>query len=232
MTSSPTGPLHPASDLLGAEAWIFDLDNTLYHHSANLFADIDRRMKRFIAELLDLPEDDAFRLQKAYFREFGTTLRGLMNRHGVEPQRFLDFVHDIDLSVIGPDRALDSALAALPGRKIVFTNADAAHAERILNRLDIRERFEAIYDIFATDFVPKPDPEIYRDLVEAYGLRPAACIMVEDIARNLIPAEALGMTTVWIDTGSEFGRDASAGGHIHYRIDHLSGWLAELTGAA
>ncbi len=231
MIPAPGSPYRTARDLRSAAAWVFDLDNTLYHHSANLFAAIDLRMKRFIAELLGLPEDAAFRVQKQYFRDFGTSLRGLMTLHRVDPHRFLDYVHDIDLSAIRPDARLDAALAGLPGRKIVFTNADRAHADRVMARLGVAQHFEAVFDIFSADFVPKPDPAIYRRLVDLHGLDPTTCVMVEDMAKNLVPAHALGMTTVWVDTGSDFGRHGHDPAVVHHATDNLSAWLAGVAAA-
>ncbi|WP_046022818.1 pyrimidine 5'-nucleotidase [Magnetospira sp. QH-2] len=219
-------PLPYPHGLREAGCWVFDLDNTLYHHSAKLFDQIDVLMKAYIARLLDLPEDQAFKVQKQYFRDYGTTLRGLMNRHHIDPHDFLDFVHDIDLSVIDRDTRLEKALAALPGRKIIFTNADEPHADRVMARLGIRDQFEAVFDIFAADFVPKPAPEVYDALIRRHGIAPTDTVMVEDMARNLIPAHALGMTTLWIDTGSDFGRDGHHEDHIHHATDDLSAWLA------
>ncbi|GAB6052804.1 pyrimidine 5'-nucleotidase [Magnetospira thiophila] len=230
--SSKPAPLAYPHGLRDAAVWVFDLDNTLYHHSACLFDQIDVLMKAYIARLLDLPEDEAFKVQKQYFRDYGTSLRGLMNRHHIDPHDFLDFVHDIDLSVIGPDPRLGRALAALPGRKIIFTNADEAHAARILDRLGIGDHFEAVFDIFAADFVPKPDPAIYDALIRRHGISPTRAVMVEDMARNLIPAHALGMTTLWIDTGSDFGRDGHHPDYIHHATDDLSAWLAAMVGDA
>ncbi len=223
-------PLQTNADLRAATVWVFDLDNTLYHHSANLFAAIDLRMKRFIADFLGLSEDAAFKIQKQYFREFGTSLRGLMTLHGLDPKRFLDYVHNIDLSAIAPDPRLDSALDRLPGRKIVFTNADRPHAERVMDRLGVARRFDAVFDIFQADFTPKPDPAVYDRLVADLAIDSARCVMVEDMAKNLTPAHALGMTTVWVDTGSDFGRHGHNPGHVHYTTDNLSEWLAGVAG--
>ena len=116
------------------ETWIFDLDNTLYCGTHGLFEQIDARMKAYLATYLDVDEDEAYRVQKTYFREYGTTLRGMMINHAMDPGPYLDFVHDVDISAIAPAPALDAALARLSGRKIVFTNSDLAHSERVLNR--------------------------------------------------------------------------------------------------
>jgi len=211
-----------------AEAWVFDLDNTLYPVSSRLFDQIDARMKAFIADLLNMPPNEAHRLQKKYFREFGTTLSGLMRRHHVQPEEYLAFVHDIDLGVIAPDPVLTAALDRIDGRKIVFTNATEAHARRVLARLGIEDRFEAVFDIARADYVPKPEAAVYERLIEAYGLDAGRTVMIEDMARNLRPAAELGMTTVWVDTGSDWGAEDSEGEHIHHVTDDLAGWLSEV----
>ncbi|MHA1599175.1 MAG: pyrimidine 5'-nucleotidase [Alphaproteobacteria bacterium] len=211
-----------------AEAWIFDLDNTLYPVSSKLFEQIDARMKNFIADYLDLPLDAAHRLQKQYFRAYGTTLSGLMRCHDVSPQEYLAFVHDIDVGVIAPNPELGAALDGLSGRKIIFTNASEAHARRVLARLGIEDRFEAIFDIAWADYVPKPDAAIYRRIVEACTIDATATVMIEDMARNLKPAADLGMTTVWIDTGSDWGAEGAGDGHIHHVTDDLAAWLSNV----
>jgi putative hydrolase of the HAD superfamily len=213
-----------------AEAWVFDLDNTLYPAKSNLFSQVDRRMTRFIADFLGLDSESAYRLQKTYLREHGTTMRGLMDQHGMDPGPFLDFVHDIDLGPVMPDPILDEALARLKGRKIVFTNGPADHALRVMDRLAVAHHFEAVFDIVEADYVPKPEPRAYAALIRRHRLTPERTVMVEDMARNLRPAAALGMITVWIRAGGDAG-DADAAG-IDHVIDDLSAWLAELTGDA
>ncbi len=213
-----------------AEAWVFDLDNTLYAASTNLFSLIDRRMRAFIADFLDLDLDQARRVQKRYFREYGTTLRGLMERHGVEPRRFLDHVHDIDLSALAPAPELAAALARLEGRKFIFTNATAGHAERIMARLGVGDRFDSVFDIETAGYVPKPDPGTYRALVDRFALEPKKTVMIEDIARNLVPAAEMGMTTVWLRSDSPWGSEGADGDHVHYVADDLAGWLGRVAG--
>ncbi len=220
-----------AHALRQAEAWVFDLDNTLYPPSTNLFAQIDERMRAFIARFLDLDLDEAQRIQKHYFREYGTTLRGLMNRHGLDPGPFLDYVHAVDLSLVPPNPALGVALARLPGRKYIFTNASADHAGRITDRLGVTHHFDAVFDIADADYVPKPEPRIYEALVECHGLDPQKTVMIEDIARNLAPAAALGMTTVWLRNESPVGGQGAGGNHVHHVIDDLVAWLEDVVAA-
>ena len=211
--------------LHAAEAWIFDLDNTLYPARCNLFAQIDHRMGEYIARLLDTDYDSAKLLQKQYFRRHGTTMRGLMTEHGIDPGDFLAYVHDIDLSVIAPSAELDEALGRLPGRKLVFTNGSVPHAERVLARLGVARHFAAIFDIVASAYQPKPDPVPYRELCRRHAVEPARAIMVEDIARNLVPAHALGMTTVWVPGNDSWNSDAGDRSHIHHVVEDLAVWL-------
>lgn len=222
--AAPAGGLDPVA----VEAWIFDLDNTLYPASCNLFDQVDRRMGLFIRELLSLELNEARALQKRYFREHGTTLRGLMERHGVAPTAFLDFVHDVDFAVVPPAPRLDAALAALAGRKLVFTNATVHYAERVLGRIGIAHHFEAIFDIAAAGYRPKPDAGSYRALIARHGIDPARAVLVEDIARNLAPAARLGMTTVWIPNDKAWSADGAEADHVHHVADDLAGWLETL----
>lgn len=210
--------------------WIFDLDNTLYPASADLFGLIDQRMTAFIARLLGVSTDEAYQIQKDYFHGHGTTLAGLMSEHEVDPHEFLRFVHDIEMDVLREDRRLVDAIARLPGRKLVFTNGDEAYARRVLARLGLSESFEAIHDIHACAYVPKPDPRAYRAMAEALAIDPAESVFVEDMARNLKPAKAIGIITVWLDNGSEQGRGADTRDYVDYRITDLAAWLTEILG--
>lgn len=211
--------------LARADAWLFDLDNTLYPAACNLFAQVDVRIRDFVARFLDLPPEEAYTLQKHYFREHGTTMRGMMHDHGMDPGPFLDYVHDIDLSMVPASPRLDAALDRLPGRKIVFTNGSTGHAERVLDRLGVARHFEAVFDIVAADYTPKPDPSAYAALVRRLDLRPKATVMVEDLARNLVPAAAMGMTTVWVRCRPDDPLDEAAAPHVHHVIDDLETWL-------
>ena len=221
----------PKPALSEVETWVFDLDNTLYPARHNLFDLVDARIGAYIARLLGTDAVAARRLQKRYFRDYGTTLRGLMLRHGVIPEDFLAFVHAIPIERLPADPALDHALSRLGGRKVVFTNASAAHAERVLARLGIARHFDGIFDIVAAEYVPKPEPAAYRRLLARHRIVPERAVMVEDIARNLAPAADLGMTTVWVDGGHAWGAEGRDGPHIDHVIDDLTAWLGCLTGA-
>lgn len=205
------------------DCFLFDMDNTLYHPSAGLFAQIDRKMEAYVGRLLGLDRSAARAVQKRYFHEHGTTLRGLMLSHGVDPHDFLGEVHDIDFSVLSPDSRLRAALLALPGRRLVFTNGDAAYARRVLGALGIDDCFEAIFDIEASGWHPKPDPRAYQALLAAHGVDPARSLFAEDMAHNLMPAKALGMTTLWVNNGSERGDH----GHSPAFVDHETHDLAD-----
>lgn len=211
--------------------WIFDLDNTLYPARTNIAGQMDARITQYIADLLGLEWAEARTLQKKFFHEKGTTLAGLIADHGVDPHHYLDFVHDLEMDVLEHDAPLVAAIARLPGRKLIFTNADAPYATRVLARLGLSDSFEAIHDIHATNYVPKPDPQVYRGLCEAYDLDPAESLFVEDMARNLAPAKAIGMTTVWVNNGSEQGPGAH-NDFIDFTISDLAAWLHEVMEAA
>ena len=215
--------------LAGRATWIFDLDNTLYPPACNLFAQIDVRMGTFIGQLLGIDPVAARRVQKGYFMSHGTTLRGLMDHHGVQPEDFLGYVHDIDVSPVPANPRLERALARLDGRKLVFTNGSVDHAGRVLDRLGVADLIDDVFDIAAADYLPKPHDETYRRFVAHYGIDAGASVMVEDMARNLTPAARLGMTTVWLDTGSDWGRADLKTDHVHHVIDDLTDWLEGLT---
>lgn len=210
------------------DTWIFDLDNTLYPPSAELFPLIDARMGAFIARLLGCNLDAARLIQKQYFHDHGTTLAGLMQCHGVEPEAFLTDVHAIALDRIAPCERLAAQLAALPGRRIIFTNADADYAARVVARRGLDGLFDGICDIRATGYVPKPQRAAYDHLLSAFAIDPARSLFAEDMARNLTPAKALGMTTLWLDNGAESGHRDLDPGAVDHRAADLADWLETL----
>ncbi len=213
-----------------ADVWVFDLDNTLYPRDCNLFAQIDVKMKAFIGELLDVDLEEAHRIQKQYFRTHGTTLRGLMDNHGLAPEEFLDYVHDIDVTPVPPNPSLDDVLHRIDGRKVIFTNASVAHAENVLGRLGITHHFDGIFDIIAADYVPKPERSAYEVFVREHNVDPTRAVMLEDIARNLEPAHAMGMTTVWVRSEHDHSAMGADGDHVHHVIDDLVEWLESQVG--
>ena len=209
------------------DTWIFDLDNTLYPASADLFAQIDRRMTAFVGELLHLDPEAAYRVQKDYFLAHGTTLAGLMAEHRVDPHAFLDYVHDIEMDVLEENAPLAALIARLPGRKIVFTNGDKPYALKVLDRLGLGAAFEAVHDVHAMGLIPKPAASAYAGLCAAFGIEPARALFADDMARNLAPAKAIGMTTVWVDNGSEQAHGADRS-FVDYRTRDITEWLGDL----
>lgn len=199
----PTPP-PDTPDFRHVRCWIFDLDNTLYRADSDLFAQIDRRMQAFVMRFLKVDADQARRIQKAYYRDHGTTLSGLIKLHDADPEEFLAEVHDIDLAAIDMDTALIEAIAGLPGRRFVYTNGCRHHAERVLIRTGLTDFFEDIWDIRTTGFTPKPLTQSYERILAHSGVNPREAAMFEDISRNLVPAHALGMTTVWVKNDSHW----------------------------
>jgi len=210
--------------------WIFDLDNCLYPASTRLFDLIDARMGAYIERLLDCDPVEARRVQKAHFHEHGTTLAGLMKQHGVDPHDFLEDVHAIELDRIAGDERLARGLARLPGRKLVYTNGDAPYARRVLDALGIGDHFAELHDIHAADLRPKPDLHGYRLLLDRYGIDPAHGLMVDDMAQNLKPAKTLGLTTVWVDNGSERGNHGHHPDFVDHTIRDVGEWLDQILG--
>lgn len=230
---TPALPQSETPDFRHVDVWIFDLDNTLYPASSDLFAQIDARMRSFIAGLFGVDEDEARRIQKTYYREHGTTLNGLMTAHGLDPEPYLAYVHDIDLSVLAADPRLAAALQRLPGRRVIFTNGCRAHAERVAKRLGIFELFDAVADIRTARFSPKPDRAAYAHVLEAFAIDPRRAAMFEDIARNLAEPAALGMTTVLLANDSPWSRQGPAepparDTYVHYATADLADFLSTI----
>lgn len=217
------------------DEWVFDLDNTLYPAHTDLFAQVDVKIRDYVQRLLGSSPEEAQRLQKDYYRRYGTTLRGLMIEHGITPDGFLEYVHDIDHSVVEADPALGAAIARLPGRKFIMTNGTRKHAEAVAARLGITRHFTDIFDIVAADLLPKPHRETYDAFLAGAGIEPTRAAMFEDLARNLAAPHALGMATVLVvphgarevlrESWELEGRDES---HVDWVTDDLAGFLAGL----
>lgn len=219
--------------------WVFDLDNTLYPHHTNLFSQIDVRMTSYVSELLQLPRDEARKLQKELYLEYGTTMRGLMELHNIDPDDFLQKAHDIDYSWLVPDPSLGEAISALPGRKFIFTNGSRKHAENTARQLGILDHFDDIFDVIAADMMPKPAQETYDKFLGLHRVDAANAAMFEDLARNLIVPKALGMTTVLIvpnnfePTFSEiWERDGKDGDDVDFVTDNLAEFLTAISAEA
>ena len=209
--------------------WIFDLDNCLYPAGSRLFELIDQRMTAYVQRLVGCDPLEARRIQKGHFHEHGTTLAGLMASHDIDPHEFLAFVHDIDLARISADPHLVAAIDRLPGRKFVFTNGDADYAARVLDKLGLANLWDGLHDIHAMGYVPKPHPSAYQALCAGHGIDPERALFAEDMARNLAPAKALGMTTVWVDNGSEQADHRHDPSFIDFHIGDIGAWLTEIT---
>jgi putative hydrolase of the HAD superfamily len=208
--------------------WIFDLDNCLYPASTGLFALIDERMGAYIQRLLNCDAAEARRVQKDHFHTHGTTLAGLMRHHDVDPHHFLEDVHAIPLDCVRPDERLAEALGRLPGRRLVFTNGDAPYARRVLEAIGVHDRFHDLHDIHASSYRPKPDPHGYELLCERFGIDPRHAVLIDDMAQNLKPAKMLGMTTVWVDNGSERGSHGADESFIDLSITDVGEWLESI----
>jgi putative hydrolase of the HAD superfamily len=216
-------------------AWIFDLDNTLYPSECNLFAEVDQRMGDFISRYLGVPFEYARHLQKSYYRQFGTTLSGLMRVHKMDPAAFLDYVHDIDLSVVPHAPDLRREIERLPGRKLIFTNGSRRHAERVAEKIGILDLFEDICDIAANEYVPKPETEAFDRMVRRHGITPSGAAMFDDMPMNLEAPHNLGMTTVLVQSTymdhpvqQEMKRWTGLPKHIHHLTEDLRAFLAGL----
>jgi putative hydrolase of the HAD superfamily len=217
------------------ETWVFDLDNTLYPHHLNLWQQVDERIRDYIARYLKVTQEEAFRMQKDYYKRYGTSMRGLMTEHGMEPDDFLDFVHQIDHSPLTPNAALGTAIEHLHGRKLILTNGTRRHADAVLARLELDRHFDGVFDIVAAELEPKPSPQTYDRFLKVHGIDARKAAMFEDLARNLVVPHALGMTTVLVvpeHTREVFregweleGRDAP---HVDHVTDNLVGFLEGL----
>jgi putative hydrolase of the HAD superfamily len=217
------------------EAWVFDLDNTLYPHDVNLWHQVDERIRDYIMDFLKIGREEAFRLQKDYYRRYGTTMRGLMEEHGLQPDEFLEMVHQIDHSPLTPNPALGAAIAELPGRKLILTNGTRAHADAVMHRLQIAEHFDDIFDIRAADLEPKPRPKVYERFLARHNVDPNRAVIFEDLARNLEVPHALGMITVLVvpkGTGVVLREDWELAGrdapHVDHVTDDLTDFLREI----
>ena len=178
--------------------WVFDLDNTLYSPEEDIFSQIDKRMTEFIISKFNVNEEEAFNIQKKYFLEYGTTLSGLMKRENIDPDEFLEFVHDINLEILKPNIELSKIIKNLPGEKFIFTNGSKKHAENVLKQLEMSGIFDDIFDIKESNFIPKPNINAYLNFIDKTKIEPDVSIMFEDIGRNLEAAKKLGMKTVLI----------------------------------
>lgn len=209
------------------DVWVFDLDNTLYNPvRADLMPQMHLRMQEFIMAEFGVDAGEADRRRQFYFERYGTTLRGLMEHHGMSPERFLPYCHQLDLSGIVHDVALDAALTALPGRKVVYTNATQDHAAAVMDRLGVARHFDGVFDIADAGYHPKPALSSYDAFMRRHGIDPTRASMFEDTAKNLKPAHDLGMRTIWLKNPRPGAQpEPEDAGHIHHVADELSDFL-------
>ena len=207
------------ADLRHIEVWLFDIDDTLYPYDNGIMVEMRQRIADFLVTLTGKPEDEVKQIQRYWFETHGAALPGLLAEHDVTPRMFLDYVHDLPLNQLSHNAALDAALAALPGRRLIFTNGASSHAERVLDKLGIAERFEGIFHIESGDLIPKPHPSSFNRMIDAFGIAPETTCFFEDASRNLIHARALGMTTVLV------GPQDNSDPHIDYATPDLIAFL-------
>jgi putative hydrolase of the HAD superfamily len=209
------------------DTWIFDLDLTLYGPEANIMAQVRDRIALFVEKHFNIGSDEAHKIRHTYWKKYGTTLGGLMAEHKVDPNGYLDFVHDVDMDLLRPDADLRRQIISLPGRKLIFTNADAPYAERVLAARGLDNLFEDIFDIHRMQHVPKPAVESYDNLCAQLEINPARALFVEDSAHNLVPAKVLGMTTIWVNHGTE-AVSSDTEQYIDHEIADLNDWLSSI----
>jgi putative hydrolase of the HAD superfamily len=217
------------------ETWVFDLDNTLYPHHLNLWQQVDERIRTYVSNFLKVSKEEAFRVQKDYYKRYGTTMRGLMAEHGLEPDDYLEFVHEIDHSPLTPNPALGAALERLPGRKLILTNGTRKHAENVMRRLEVHHHFEDVFDIAAADLDPKPMPRVYERFLARHNVDPHKAAMFEDLARNLETPHAMGMATILVvpERQREVFREqwefeGRTAAHVDYVTENLVGFIEGL----
>lgn len=204
------------------DTWVFDLDNTLYPPSADLFGQMDKRFSAYVANLTGLASADALALCHQYWSTYGSTLMGLIEHHDVDPHHFLADVHDIDISHLSPCDHLIAGLQTLPGRKIVYTNGSNHHAKRVLAARGLTRLFDAVYGIEHADFSPKPTEAAFTKVFAKDGINPKASAMFEDEVRNLAVPHAMGMRTVHVHP------EPNDADHIHHHTDDLAAFLSQL----
>ena len=208
--------------------WIFDLDNTLYSGNTKVFDQIDKKMSKYISEKLNVNIKEAKKIQKKYFYEYNTTLNGMIKNHKINPNEFLEFVHDINIDFLQKDLMLGEEIKKLDGKKIIFTNGSRKHALNVTKKIGIDQYFDDIFDIIDSNLIPKPLMEPYKKLVEKHKIDPKLSVFVEDIARNLKPAYEMGMKTVWIENDEPWAKKFSDSEFIHYKTNNLSEFLKKI----
>ena len=215
-------------ELTEIKFWIFDLDNTLYSGQTKVFSEVDKKMSSFISEKFNVDLIEAKKIQKEYFYEYGTTLSGLMKKKNVDPNEFLEFVHNIDISWLPKDELLKNELIKIKEKKYIFSNGSHAHIENVTNQLGIDGLFDGAFDITDADFVPKPHLDPYKKLIKKFKIDPKKSILIEDIAHNLEQAKKLGMKTCWLENDETFAKKDAHKSYIDYKINNLPSFLQKI----
>jgi len=208
--------------------WIFDLDNTLYTGETKVFEQVDKKMSKYISKKLNISEIEAKKIQKNYFHEYNTTLNGMIKNHKIDPNEFLEFVHDINIDFLQKDIALSKEIEKLEGKKIIFTNGSRKHALNVTKRIGIDHHFDDIFDIVDAGFIPKPLVEAYEKLIKKHKIDPKLSVFIEDIARNLKPAYEMGMKTIWIENDEPWAKEFSNNDFVNYRTNNLPEFLKKI----
>ena len=208
--------------------WIFDLDNTLYSGKTKVFEQVDKRMSKYISDKLNISVEEDKKVQKNYFHKYNTTLNGMIKNHKIDPDEFLEFVHDINIDFLQKDLALGKEIEKLEGKKIIFTNGSRKHAINVTKQIGIDQLFDDIFDIVDAEFIPKPLMEPYKKFFKKHKIDPKLCVLVEDIARNLKPAYEMGMKTVWIENDEPWASKFSDSEFVNYRTNNLSEFLKKI----
>ena len=212
------------------DTWIFDLDNTLYSADSGIFQQVHELMGKFISKHLDININEANKIQQKYYKQHGTTLRGMMDNHDVDPDFFLTEVHKLDYSIVYSNIKLNKQLKELKGKKIIYTNANMQHTLDVLERIELSNFFDEIFDIKMANYIPKPEIWSYQKIIEKYNINPDSSVMFDDIAKNLVPAKKVGFTSVWIDAGYEnFSDDIEASKkYLDYKTTDLHFFLEKV----
>ncbi|PPR79965.1 MAG: hypothetical protein CFH01_00071 [Alphaproteobacteria bacterium MarineAlpha2_Bin1] len=207
--------------------WIFDLDNTIYNSNLKLFPQVQKRIGKFVSNYLDINITEAEKIQKKFFFKYKSTLKGLMNEHNMKPDKFLDFVHDIDYSILKPDKEFDFLLDQLPGKKYIYTNGSTKHAINVLEHMNISNHFLGVFDIKDANFEPKPDMDSMKSFINKFSINVENALMAEDMAINLEPPHKLGIKTLLVQTEYNWNKEKNLD-FIDFKTDDLQGWLRNI----
>ena len=210
--------------------WVFDLDNTLYKAECGLFDKVHILMGRFIEEKLNLTSGEAQALRSKYYHQYGTTLRGLMMEHQINPDEYLEYVHQINYDVVMPNENLRDVIKDLDGKKFIFTNANYGHVEKVLERLHMTNIFDGCFDISESDYLPKPHKEIYDAFQNKFNLDNSKTAIFEDLHINLKEPSSMGWETVWVTNNLEYNlnKDINQQEDIQKIIDE-KGYISHIT---